>query len=724
LRESGSEWIVTSVFISYSQSDSDVALRIASRIKEKGFTALLLDSPLECAVDEWERGLIRCLQSSRLVVTLISNTYVRSCRCFAELNLARFLGKPIIALRVSPSIKHPLLSDTQYINLSDDEQQGFKTMWTELKKFTGEMFIGSGIGLRPPYPGLMEFREEDAPIFFGRENEIQRTFEFLRIARHSWTERFIIVVGPSGCGKTSLLRAGVIPLLQTTDPAWQVMQPIVIDEQPLWVLGTILIKALKTHQTGLSDKIAKFVNHLRGQEGPNKLNQVARVVLEQARVPNGVLLLVLDRLEGLFLDVEEDDAKIFAELLKGTLETTDSQIIVAAALRADYLSDFQNNSILSSIRNQILHLGPISEINLNDVIRGPARKAGLEIEDDLVVRLVQDTHGANSLPLLAFTLRELWEQSHDRERLALDDYLKYGEIGAVLDRNAERAYASVSLSNSEGDAFRDTFLTLVTIDSDGEVRRRKAFMEEIPVNGHKLLQTFIEARLLVASHEQGHSVVEIAHEALLRTWVRLRHLIDEVRIDLRLRSALAEAAREWADNDRNPIYLWPKGRGQMVADAMTRLPDSLNEVERAFLEKVCEEVTATGSVFISYAKEDRKSAEQFARAIEQEGWQVWWDLRIQPGEDFDKAIETALNESNCVLVLWSERATSSLYVKGEAREALAQEKLIPIFIENVKPPFDLRAIQGVYLLDWTGRRDDPSYQQVIDRLEYFIPKLA
>ncbi|MDF0665539.1 MAG: toll/interleukin-1 receptor domain-containing protein [Nitrospira sp.] len=137
-----------------------------------------------------------------------------------------------------------------------------------------------------------------------------------------------------------------------------------------------------------------------------------------------------------------------------------------------------------------------------------------------------------------------------------------------------------------------------------------------------------------------------------------------------------------------------------------------------------DKVKAIGSVFISYAREDQGRAEQLARAIEQEGWQVWWDFKIHPGEDFDEAIAEALKKSSCVLVLWSERAISSKYVKDEAREALEHSKLVPVFIENVRAPLGLRAIQGVNLTDWTGSRDDPYYQLIVKGLERFRPKLA
>ncbi len=85
-------------------------------------------------------------------------------------------------------------------------------------------------------------------------------------------------------------------------------------------------------------------------------------------------------------------------------------------------------------------------------------------------------------------------------------------------------------------------------------------------------------------------------------------------------------------------------------------------------------------IFISYAEEDRGNAEQLAKALEGQSWSVWWDRNIPAGEDFDDVIERELNAPHCVIVLWSEKSIRSKYVKGEAREARDQKKLIPVFI--------------------------------------------
>ena len=87
-------------------------------------------------------------------------------------------------------------------------------------------------------------------------------------------------------------------------------------------------------------------------------------------------------------------------------------------------------------------------------------------------------------------------------------------------------------------------------------------------------------------------------------------------------------------------------------------------------------------VFISYANTDRPHAERLAARLRTEGWTVWWDPHLEPGDDFDEVIDHELTAARCVVVLWSERSRKSRYVKGEAREAVRQGKLVPAFIEE------------------------------------------
>lgn len=102
-------------------------------------------------------------------------------------------------------------------------------------------------------------------------------------------------------------------------------------------------------------------------------------------------------------------------------------------------------------------------------------------------------------------------------------------------------------------------------------------------------------------------------------------------------------------------------------------------------------------VFLSYARPDQYLANRIAGSLERNGLSVWWDFHIKPGDYFDKSIEKALLESNCVVVLWTSNSINSEWVKEEAFIAQKQHKLIPVLLDDVEIPIGFRRIQAVDL---------------------------
>jgi len=205
----------------------------------------------------------------------------------------------------------------------------------------------------------------------------------------------------------------------------------------------------------------------------------------------------------------------------------------------------------------VIPIDPISLNSIPEIIEGPARLAGIQLENGLVEAMVRETGSRDSLPLLAFTLRRLYERHREAGRILVQDYRALGGLEGAIRLEAERVIASASPSPESLDALRAAFVpTMVRINSEGVFTRCRAFWKDIPSQAEPLLRQFVEARLLVADRDNtGRDTVEVTHEALLRTWPKLKGWLDEDQDKLRLLETVRLSAQEWEAAERRPDLL-------------------------------------------------------------------------------------------------------------------------------------------------------------------------
>lgn len=130
-------------------------------------------------------------------------------------------------------------------------------------------------------------------------------------------------------------------------------------------------------------------------------------------------------------------------------------------------------------------------------------------------------------------------------------------------------------------------------------------------------------------------------------------------------------------------------------------------------------------IFLSYSRDDLARAQQLAEALAAEGWSVWFDPKIRSGAMFDRAIEKAIAEARCVVVLWSKTSVESDWVRSEAGEGLDREILVPVVIEEgVRIPLRYRQVQTVNLSRWDGSHDDPGFARLVDDLRHLLGSAA
>ena len=125
-------------------------------------------------------------------------------------------------------------------------------------------------------------------------------------------------------------------------------------------------------------------------------------------------------------------------------------------------------------------------------------------------------------------------------------------------------------------------------------------------------------------------------------------------------------------------------------------------------------------IFLSYHNSDRATAQIFADTLEARGWSVWWDREIPLGKSYDEVIEHELTTARCAMVLWSEEAVRSRWVRTEASVAATRECLVPVMIEEAPIPLEFRQIQTAMLIGWNGDTTDPEYTRLTDALVALI----
>ena len=125
-------------------------------------------------------------------------------------------------------------------------------------------------------------------------------------------------------------------------------------------------------------------------------------------------------------------------------------------------------------------------------------------------------------------------------------------------------------------------------------------------------------------------------------------------------------------------------------------------------------------IFISYAREDVARVEPLAKALELEGWSVWWDPLIIPGRSFDLIIEEALKSTRCVLVVWSNSSVVSSWVLEEAWDGVERQILLPMLIEEVRIPLGFRRIQAVNMVNWQGELPNSSFDKLKQALSVML----
>lgn len=295
------------------------------------------------------------------------------------------------------------------------------------------------------------------------------------------------------------------------------------------------------------------------------------------------VLLVIDQFEELLgHDDPDHPAYRFLALLRASLESEHSPLMALGTMRSDFLGAFQRNSALRGIDFETLSLGSMRVDGMRRSIEEPARLATVILEQGLADRLLQDTGTPDALPLLSFTLWRLWREFGGDGEITVAEYDQLGGLHGALAGEADAVLREAVRAGKE-DALRTALLRMARVTEDGGYARLAVRWDDedlIPV--HSILERLVERRLLARRGEGDVQMVEVAHEALFRSWDPLRSWLDDHRAALMLIAQIKRDAAIWDDADRSPDTLWRGGRLQQAVELMAR--KKLDPVERAFIE--------------------------------------------------------------------------------------------------------------------------------------------
>lgn len=450
--------------------------------------------------------------------------------------------------------------------------------------------------IQNPYKGLRAFSEADTANFFGRDDLVRQLVN--RLEEDTQYANFLAVVGPSGSGKSSVVSAGLIPAIRAE----------IIPDSHNWFIvqmvpGMNPIESLKSSLLGIAATSFDI----------DFMHENATGLIDALRHIGGETLLVIDQFEEVFtLTESEVERAQFLKLLEVALNIPTSPLRLVITLRADFTDrPLHYSGIGTLMRQRTEFVLPLSVEELEQAITEPAKRMGLTVEPQLVSTILNDVHDEpGALPLLQYALSEVFEK-REGNLLSLSAYRDSGGVLGSLARRAQQVYDE--FSPTEQQTTMQIFLRLVTLgEGANDTRRRARYAEllKLSSNAENVLSAYGQYRLLTFDVEANtrEPMVEVAHEALLRSWTLLQNWLDESRSDIRLQRWLASAANEWADVNRDESYLLSGSRLVQYKDWRDTTAIILTTEERDFLNKSIEQGQALEAEELARQERERRAA--------------------------------------------------------------------------------------------------------------------
>lgn len=428
-----------------------------------------------------------------------------------------------------------------------------------------------------PFRGLQAFQEEHATVFFGR-NSANAELKLALQAQVGAGLALMLVLGPSAAGKTSLVRAGLLPGLARAEPGrdWVVVSPLTMDlgdigeHALLDALGSVLLDWEIDGKPAFPGASAAALGQRMADAPGAVADELAQAIARELGDGGGHrCALFIDRFEAIFTLPHIDEAQRRSFL--GAIEAfaRSSAAVVVVGCRNDLYPRIAEYPVLmeGKARGGHFDLGRPSHAEIAQIIRLPAIAANLTFGVDAQSHARLDDilcesafNGQDALPLLQYTLHELYRLRTPEGELSFDAFHRLGGLEGVIGQRAEEVISA--MGESARAALPRVLSLVVTMSANEDIvtSRRAPWSALHGADEHAVVNTLVEARLFVSELVAGEPGFGVAHEAILRRWPRAVAWIAGHRNALRVRAGIAALAARWASEGRSSDLLLPAGR--------------------------------------------------------------------------------------------------------------------------------------------------------------------